>query len=68
MLCKIGYIQKTGMFETSYFGYFDEIDLAYRLKELNNYKIVVTSKAIIWHNHYTKSKPGQRSVITLNII
>ena len=48
--------EKTGMFETSYFGYYDEIDLAYRLKVLNNYKMVVTSKALIWHNHYWTKK------------
>ena len=40
-----------GMYETSYFAYFDEIDLSYRLKVLNNYKMMVTSKAKIWHNH-----------------
>src|SRR4030095_1039162 len=48
--------KKIGLFEASYFGYFDEIDLAYRLKVLNNYKMIVTSKAIIWHNHYTQGK------------
>ena len=47
---------KAGMFETSYFGYFDEIDLSYRLKVLNNYKIYVSSKAIAWHNHYSIKK------------
>jgi len=45
-----------GMFETAYFGYFDEIDLAYRLKIQNGYKILVTSKAIAWHNHYSYNK------------
>jgi len=43
--------QKIGMYETAYFGYFDEIDLSYRLKVMNNYKMMVASKAIIWHNH-----------------
>ena len=43
--------KKIGMFENSYFAYFDEIDLSYRLKVLNNYKMMVTSKAKIWHNH-----------------
>jgi GT2 family glycosyltransferase len=43
--------KKIGMYETTYFGYFDEIDLAYRLKVLNDYKMAVTSKAVIWHNH-----------------
>ncbi|HEY3249499.1 MAG TPA: glycosyltransferase family 2 protein [Ignavibacteria bacterium] len=51
---KSAVFKKVGMFETAYFGYFDEIDLAYRLKIQNHYKMVVTSKAIIWHNHYTK--------------
>ena len=43
--------QKIGMYETSYFGYFDEIDLSYRLKVLNNYEMMSTSKAVVWHNH-----------------
>lgn len=45
-----------GMFETSYFGYFDEIDLSYRLKVLNNYKMYAVSKAIAWHNHYSSER------------
>ena len=57
---KSNVFKKIGMFETSYFGYFDEIDLAYRLKVQNNYKMVVTSKSIIWHNHYTKSETGTK--------
>jgi len=48
--------RKTGMYETSYFGYFDEIDLSYRLKVLNNYKMYVCAKAIAWHNHYSSEK------------
>lgn len=48
--------EKAGMFETAYFGYFDEIDLSYRLKVLNHYKMAVTSKAIIWHDHYWTKK------------
>lgn len=48
--------KKTGMFETAYFGYFDEIDLSYRLNVLNNYKMMVTSKAKIWHNHKRLAK------------
>jgi len=45
-----------GMFENSYFAYFDEIDLSYRLKVLNNYKIAITSKAKMWHNHKWSAK------------
>ena len=48
--------KKAGMYETSYFGYFDEIDLAYRLKVSNNYRMAVTSKAVIWHNHHWVKK------------
>jgi GT2 family glycosyltransferase len=48
--------KESGMFETSYFGYFDEIDLSYRLKIINKYKMYVTSKAIAWHNHYSNEK------------
>lgn len=43
--------KKIGMFENSYFAYFDEIDLSYRLKILNNYRMIVTAKSKIWHNH-----------------
>lgn len=42
---------KTGMFNNDYFAYFDEIDLSYRLTVLNNYKMFVTSKAVVYHNH-----------------
>jgi GT2 family glycosyltransferase len=48
--------KNTGMYETSYFGYFDEIDLSYRLKVQNKYKMMVTSKAKIWHNHSSAGK------------
>jgi GT2 family glycosyltransferase len=48
---KADVFKKIGMFENSYFAYFDEIDLSYRLKVLNSYKMMVTSKAKIWHNH-----------------
>ena len=40
-----------GMFETSYFAYFDEIDISYRLKIIRNYKMIVVSGSKIWHNH-----------------
>ncbi|MGA2669506.1 MAG: glycosyltransferase family 2 protein [Ignavibacteria bacterium] len=43
--------QKAGMLEEAYFAYFDEIDLFYRIKSLDKYKMLVTSKAILWHNH-----------------
>ena len=43
--------KKVGMFENAYFAYFDEIDLSYRLKVLNSYKMMVTARAKIWHNH-----------------
>jgi len=51
-----GVFEKVGMFETDYFGYFDEIDLSYRLKVLNHCKMAVTSKAIVWHDHYWNKK------------
>ena len=43
-------LKKTGLWEESYFGYGDEIDLAKRVKEAG-YKTVVTSRAMVWHNH-----------------
>ncbi len=43
--------ESVGMFEEMYFGYFDEIDLSYRLIGLNNYKLLVTSKTMGYHNH-----------------
>jgi GT2 family glycosyltransferase len=42
---------KAGLFEEKYFAYLDEIDLMKRIRELGNYKILVTSKSIVWHNH-----------------
>lgn len=55
-MIKADVFKKIGMFENSYFAYFDEIDLSYRLKVLNNYKMMVTSKAKIWHNHHWTKK------------
>jgi len=43
--------ERAGMLEESYFAYFDEIDLFYRLRNLGNFKMYVTSKAIVWHSH-----------------
>lgn len=48
--------KNAGMFEDSYFAYFDEIDLAYRLRMLRQYKMYVTAKAIAYHNHYWTKK------------
>lgn len=45
-----------GMFEHSYFAYFDEIDISYRLKVQHSYKMAVTSKAKVWHNHKWSKK------------
>jgi GT2 family glycosyltransferase len=41
---KADVFEKVGMFEESYFAYFDEIDLSYRLKVINNYRMCVTSE------------------------
>ena len=46
-----GVFREIGMFESSYFAYFDEIDISYKLKVINNYKMIVTSASKIWHNH-----------------
>jgi GT2 family glycosyltransferase len=43
--------ERAGMLEESYFAYLDEIDLFYRIKMLGSYKMLVTSKAVLWHNH-----------------
>jgi hypothetical protein len=53
---KADVFSRAGMFENSYFAYFDEIDLSYRLKVQNSYKMAVTSKAKIWHNHKWSKK------------
>lgn len=50
-LIKAHVFEEAGMFEESYFGYFDEIDLSYRLKVLRHYNMLVTSKAVAYHNH-----------------
>jgi GT2 family glycosyltransferase len=51
--------ESSGMYEEMYFGYFDEIDLSYRLKVINNYKMHVTAKAIAYHNHNWTKKNKQ---------
>lgn len=56
LFIKSDIFDKVGMFEECYFGYFDEIDLSYRLKVKNNYRMLVTSKAIAYHNHYSASR------------
>jgi GT2 family glycosyltransferase len=43
--------KNAGMYEESYFGYFDEIDFSYRLKVINNLKMAAVSSAIAYHNH-----------------
>lgn len=43
--------RKVGMFDSSYFAYFDEIDISYRLKVVKKYKMFVASGSKIWHNH-----------------
>jgi hypothetical protein len=49
--------KQIGMYEESYFGYFDEIDFSYRLKVINNYKMAAVSSAIAYHNHdWSKKK------------
>lgn len=53
---KADVFSRIGMFENSYFAYFDEIDLSYRLKVQHNCKMAVTSKAKIWHNHKWSKK------------
>jgi GT2 family glycosyltransferase len=57
---KADVFKEIGMFEESYFGYFDEIDLSYRLKAKRDYKMFVSSKAIAFHNH-NWSKKEKRS-------
>jgi GT2 family glycosyltransferase len=50
--------KQAGMFEEKYFAYFDEIDLFYRLKKMFDLKMLVTTKAILWHNHdWTRNNP-----------
>lgn len=44
-----------GMFEESYFAYFDEIDLSKRLKD-KNCKLYALSTAVAYHNHIWKKK------------
>ncbi len=43
-------LEKTGLWEESYFAYGDEIDLAKRINEAG-YKCVVCKSAVLWHNH-----------------
>lgn len=50
-LIRTDIFSEAGMFEEKYFAYLDEIDLTKRLNALKNYKMFVTAKAIVWHNH-----------------
>jgi GT2 family glycosyltransferase len=59
-LIKADIFKKAGMYESSYFAYFDEIDLSYRLKETGIYRMLVTSKAKIWHNHNWEGKNNNK--------
>ena len=43
-------LNKTGLWEESYFAYGDEIDLARRIKQAG-YKCIVLKSAALWHNH-----------------
>lgn len=56
LFIRSGVFSSAGMFEECYFGYFDEIDLSYRLKVLNNYRMLVSSKAIAYHNHNSSKR------------
>jgi len=47
-------VRRIGLFEPRYFIYGDEIDLSYRVIK-KGYKLCVTKKAKLWHNHYPAS-------------
>ena len=49
-LFKSDALEKTGLWEESYFAYGDEIDLAKRVKD-SGYKTVAVSSAVLYHNH-----------------
>jgi GT2 family glycosyltransferase len=51
MMIRTDVFTKIGMFETIYFAYLDEIDLSKRIKSSGSGKMMVTSKAAVWHNH-----------------
>lgn len=44
------FVKNNGLFDSNYFMYNDEIDLAYRMKKAG-FDYYVTEKAKIWHNH-----------------
>jgi GT2 family glycosyltransferase len=52
LMIKAEVVQKIGLFDERYFMYNEEVDLFYRIKS-RQYKMEVTKKAIIWHNHYS---------------
>jgi GT2 family glycosyltransferase len=51
LMIKTDVFKSVGMWEEAYFAYYDEIDLYYRIKVLNKYKLYVTSRAVAYHNH-----------------
>lgn len=63
MLVRSDAFTEAGMFEESYFMYFDEIDFSYRLSRVLNpakNKMYVTSKAVVYHNHPPAAETSQR--------
>jgi GT2 family glycosyltransferase len=50
LMIRSGIVKENGLFDTRYFLYKDEIDLAYRLR-LKGYSYYAVSKAKIWHNN-----------------
>lgn len=50
-------LNKSGLFDESYFMYLEDLDLCHRIKHAN-YKILYAPKSIIWHKVSQSSKIG----------
>jgi len=59
LMIKAEVVQKIGLFDERYFMYNEEVDLYCRIKNMQ-YKMKVTKKAIIWHNHYSSGNNLKR--------
>jgi len=54
LMVKAEVVNKIGFFDERYFMYGEEVDLYFRIKEFQ-YRMAVTKRAKLWHNHYSDS-------------
>jgi GT2 family glycosyltransferase len=63
LLMKKEVIQKVGLFDESYFCYWDEVDYCFRAREAG-YKVVCVPEAKIWHRAPLKLKVRDKTLVS----